>query len=264
MGNNDTRLYTQPLYYDLAFSFRDIPKEVACFEECIRRFSRIPVHRVLELACGPAPHLGELARRGFAYVGVDVSAEMLGYAAKRAAAGDTAVEFVQASMIDFALKEPADFVFVALGSLYARSTSELACHLASVSRALQPGGLYFLDWCIQFGGEATGQTGGESWQIERDGIRVRARVTAAPVDQVEQLLEETITLEVEDHGATRTLTTTDLKRAIYPQEMLRVIEARRDFSFVGWWNNWDLGSPLGQVKLRINRPIVILRREAAA
>ena len=240
MGDIDTRVYTQPQYYELAFSFRDIPKEVDCFEECIRRFARTPVHRVLELACGPAPHLAELTRRGFAYVGVDMSAEMLQYAANQPAAGDTAVKFVQASMIDFALKEPAHFVFVALGSLYARSTSDLACHLASVSRALQPGGLYFLDWCIQFGGEVTGQAGGECWQIERDGIRVRAQVTTAPVDRVEQLLEETITLEIEDHGRTRTLTTTGLKRAIYPQEFLRVIEARRDFSFVGWWNNWDL------------------------
>lgn len=264
MGYDEAQVYTQPLYYEVAFSFRDILKEADCFSECIRRFSRIPVHRVLELACGPAPHLAELARRGFAYVGVDVSAEMLEYAAQRAMAAGAATEFIQASMIDFTLKSPADFVFVALGSLYARSTPELGCHLDSVSRALQPGGLYFLDWCIQFGGEATGQAGGESWEIERDGIRVQARVTMAPVDQVEQLLEETITLQVEDHGKSCTLTTTDLKRAIYPQELLRVIETRRDFSFVGWWNNWDLNSPLAQVKLGIKRPIVVLRREAAA
>ena len=264
MGDNNERVYAQPLYYEVAFSFRDIPREVDCFEECIRRFSRIRVRRVLELACGPAPHLDELARRGFAYVGVDSSPEMLGYAARRATAAGTVAEFIQASMIDFALQEPADFAFVALGSLYAHSATELDCHLDSVSRALQPGGLYLLDWCVQFGGEATGQTGGESWEIDRNGIRVRARVTAAPVDQVAQLQEETITLEVEDHGRTRTLTTTDLKRVIYPQELLRLIEARRDFSFVGWWNDWDLSLPLDQVKLGINRPIVLLRREAAA
>ena len=100
MGYDEAQVYTQPLYYEVAFSFRDILKEADCFSECIRRFSRIPVHRVLELACGPAPHLAELARRGFAYVGVDVSAEMLEYAAQRAMAAGAATEFIQASMIE--------------------------------------------------------------------------------------------------------------------------------------------------------------------
>jgi hypothetical protein len=58
------------------------------------------------------------------------------------------------------------------------------------------------------------QTPSQSWLIECDRICVWARVTVAPVDQVEQLLKETIKIEVEDHCKTRMLSTTNLKRAI--------------------------------------------------
>lgn len=58
-------LYDHPKYYDIAFSYRDIPKEVDVFEECIRRFAKTPVKRMLELCCGPAPHMVELVKRGY-------------------------------------------------------------------------------------------------------------------------------------------------------------------------------------------------------
>lgn len=40
-------LYEKPYYYDVAFSFRDIRKEVGFFEQCIRKFSKIKVEKVL-------------------------------------------------------------------------------------------------------------------------------------------------------------------------------------------------------------------------
>ena len=59
-------LYANPKYYDLAFcSFRDTKHEVDVIEECIHRYSRIPVKRVLEIACGPSPNLKELVQRGY-------------------------------------------------------------------------------------------------------------------------------------------------------------------------------------------------------
>ena len=63
-------VYHNPRYYELAFSFRDIPAEVDVCEALIKQYSRIPVSQVLELGCGPAPYLEELARRGYTYVGL--------------------------------------------------------------------------------------------------------------------------------------------------------------------------------------------------
>ena len=59
-------------------------------------------------------------------------------------------KFHLASMIDFRLEEPVDFAFILLGSLYVSSTTELLSHFDAISRALKPGGLYLLDWCVQF------------------------------------------------------------------------------------------------------------------
>ena len=39
----------------VAFSYRDIKSEVDVFGECIRRYSKIPVRRILDIGCGSAP-----------------------------------------------------------------------------------------------------------------------------------------------------------------------------------------------------------------
>ena len=59
-------LYQHPKYYEIPFSYRDIGAEVDVFDDLIRQYSRIPVTRMLEVGCGPATHLPELNRRGYA------------------------------------------------------------------------------------------------------------------------------------------------------------------------------------------------------
>jgi len=47
--------YRYPEYYDIAFAVDDLAREVDFFEVAIAKFSRVPVQRVLEIACGTAP-----------------------------------------------------------------------------------------------------------------------------------------------------------------------------------------------------------------
>ena len=79
------------------------------------------------------------------------------------------------------------------------------------------------------------------------------------VKRVEQTFEETITLDIDDHGRQLSVVGQDVKRAIYPQEFLLFISGREDFDFVGWWNNWDFNQPLEEAR-RIDRPIALVRR----
>jgi len=243
-------------YYEIAFSFRDIPVEVNVFEVLIKQYSRIPVSRVLELGCGPAPHLEEFARRGYSYVGLDLSRPMLAYAQKKADTVQASASFQVASMIDFRLDDPVDFALNLLGSLYARNTTELLSHFDAVGRALKRGGLYLLDWCVQFA-PATKRT--ESWEMSRDDITVKTTYQVKPLNSVEQTVEETLTLEVEDAGTPVVLREVLVRRDIYPQEFLLLIASRGDFDFVGWWNNWDLTQPLDGTQT-INRPIIVVRK----
>lgn len=253
-----TGLYDHPQYYEIAFSFRDIPSEVDVFEECVNRFSRIPVTSLLELGCGNCPHMEELVKRGYQYSGLDLSKAMLEYSIEKAIRIGAEVNLIHADMIDFTLEKKVDFVYVLLGSLAANNTSELVTHFDSVAEALKKGGLYLLDWCIQFEPPG-GAEGKDSWEMEREGVKVKTTVSWKPVNRVEQTFEENITLEVDDHGKGFSIINKGIRRAIYPQEFLCFLSRSKHFEFVGWWNNWDLCQPLEQAE-RITRPITVVRR----
>ena len=102
-------LYDLPRYYDVAFSFRDLPREAQLFDECFRRFSKIRVTRVLELGSGSSPHLEEWEKRGIEYVGIDLSRIMLSYAKKKSRNLRMSATFLKADMINFSLKKRVDF-----------------------------------------------------------------------------------------------------------------------------------------------------------
>lgn len=251
-------LYDHPKYYEIAFSFRDIPAEVGVFEECFKHFSEIPVKSVLELGCGNAPHMEELIKRGYQYNGLDLSQAMLKYSREKASRIGAEAKLIHADMLDFTLDRKVDFVYVLLGSLCAKNTSELISHFDSVALVLKKGGLYLLDWCIQYDPpwESEGQS---SWEMERGDIKVKTTVSWKSINKAEQTFEETIVLEVDDNGKKLNITGTDIKRAIYPQEFLLFISTHKHFEFVGWWNKWNLRERLEQAE-KIARPIALIRR----
>src|SRR5215469_15497208 len=77
-------VYQRPQYYEIAFSFRDLPKEVDFFEAAIRKFSQVKVRSVFELGAGTCPYLDEWHQRGYRYFGLDASTEMIEFSRRRA------------------------------------------------------------------------------------------------------------------------------------------------------------------------------------
>jgi hypothetical protein len=73
----------------------------------------------------------------------------------------------------------------------------------------------------------------ESWERQQQGIHVKAKVQGRIIDPVEQRYEETIILEVADNEQTIRYSGTDIKRIIYPQEFLLLIQHYTNFEFVG-------------------------------
>jgi SAM-dependent methyltransferase len=251
-------VYEHPEYYDLAFSFRDFAKEVDVFEQCIERYSRIPVKRMLELASGTSPHLDELARRDYEYTGLDISQAMIDYSRKKAEALGVRSEFLRCDMRHFRLKPPVDFAYTMCGSLYTITTDDVMAHLRCVADALRSGGLYFLDWCVDFEWlDAPRQD--QKWSTERNGIGVRFDFTREIVDRASQLCLHRLRLEIDDHGRNLNLESVDRVRVIFPQELLLLVEKSRAFEFIGWWNKCDLDSPMEQAST-VDRPITLLRR----
>jgi SAM-dependent methyltransferase len=251
-------LYSYPMYYEIAFSFRDIKHEVDVFEDCISKYSRISVRRVLELGCGTAPHLNELTRRGYKYVGLDINEKMLRYARSKGEASRTNASFLQGDMRHFSLEEPVDFAYVMLGSLYAETTRDLNMHLESIGRVVKPGGLYFLDWCINFDWDSK-LPREQKWTIEQQGTRVDCQFISEVAERATQTCRNRLLAEVHDHGRTLHLGSTENTRTVFPQEFLLLIEKQRVFEFVGWWNNWNLAEPIEKAT-HIERPIALIRR----
>ncbi len=250
-------LYANPKYYEIAFSFRDIAKEVDVFQKCITQHSKIPVKSVLELGCGNSPHLLELLKRGYRYTGIDLSQEMLEFS-KNKISEEMLVKttFLHANMNDFKLNNKVDFAFTLLGSIYAKTTADLLSHFNCVAEILNTGGLYFLDWCVNF---APLSDTNESWTIEKDSITVSTEYSGKIINPVEQLYEENIVLNVSENGQNKIISLKETKRAIFPQEFLCVVNNIKSLEFIGWWNDWDLGQELGKAA-KINRPIIILRK----
>ncbi len=256
------RIYDHPLYYEIAFSFRNIGKEVDVFEQCIDHFSLIPVRTMVEFGCGPAPHMVELMRRGYAYIGMDLNRKMLDFAGAKATQVSLSPTLLNKNMIHFTLDSQVDFAFVLLGSLYAENSADLLSHFDSLATALRPGGIYLLDWCVQFDESLESS---DSWEIERDNIRTKTICSGRYTDPTGQILEEVIRIEVEDNGKNLTFEERYMKRLIYPQEFKLLIEKTRCFEFIGWWNDWNLDDPIGETESeisdrRINRPITVIRR----
>lgn len=253
-----SNVYDYPQYYEIAFSFRDIEAEVDVLEDCIRRFSKVPVKRVLELGCGNCPHTLALCGRGYSYIGIDLNPQMLEFSRRKTQPIRDKVQLMRADMNRFELDEPVDFVFIQVGSLFVTDDESIRSHFDSVANALRPGGLYFLDGCITFSEDLAGPDG-ITWELERDGIKVRTNVSWTAVNRARQLFNEKHTFDVDDNGKTVHVESTTLRRAIYPQEFLRIVDRHPAFEFVGWWHLWDLERPLDNIESP-DRAIALIRR----
>jgi SAM-dependent methyltransferase len=254
-------VYRHPLYYEVAFSFFDVRKQIDAFEAVIERFSKIRVKRFLDVACGPSLQLRELARRGYKTVGLDDAPEMLAYLVDRAKEERLRIETVQADMCAFTLKGKVDFAFVMMGSLVTDSDAKLLSHLDSVATTLRSGGLYFIqnetvDWT---------RMEEQKWTMERAGITVNATFSTCWKDVLNQIYTQKVILEVNDHGKTICLESEQDLKFVFPQEFRTLITFNGKFEFLGWWegteSTWFLDKPLEKAKTPSNYNMVLLRRK---
>lgn len=250
-------IYSFPQYYEIAYSYRDLKAEADVLEEAISKYSRIPVKTVLELACGNSPHMPELISRGYEYQGLDISPTMIEFSRAKAAELGSRPRFYQKDLTGFQLEESPDFIYILMGSLYVKNTAELLSHFRCVEKALKPGGLYFLDWCIDFSPLDYDQ---DRWVMRRGSITVETHYITRLHHAAEQLYKEEITFMIREKGRRRRLVHSGLRRAIFPQEFILAATKLNRLEFLGWWNDWDWDQPLRQGQKEIVRPIALLRR----
>jgi SAM-dependent methyltransferase len=141
--------YANARAYDIAFSDRDFVEECNFLEWCLQTHGRVAgsaAASFLELACGPARHAREFARRGWCAVALDLSPDMLDYACQGAKRDGVFLETVAADMADFALERPVALAANLMESLsHLVTNAQVVSHLRSVSRNLLPGGVFVIE-----------------------------------------------------------------------------------------------------------------------
>ncbi|MBM3243054.1 hypothetical protein FJZ31_42895 [Candidatus Poribacteria bacterium] len=159
----------------------------------------------------------------------------------------------------FSLETPVDFVYTMISSLYSITTDDLLSHFAAVANALNPGGLYFLDWYICFQWDEPSRDY-YSWTIERGEVKIFVEyLREAVIDRVAQIGKYKCSMDVLDNGKKVRLESVEVSRVVFPQEFLLLLEKSGKFEFIGWWNHWNFDAPVEKAE-HVSRPITVIRR----
>lgn len=167
--------------------------------------SRIPVHTVLDLACGTGTIACLLAQRGFEVTATDASEEMLTQAMQKAAALEKPPLFLLQSMPRLHLLEQVDAVVSTLDSLnYLTRVRDLQETFKKVYAALKPGGAFIFDVntpyklrrmdCQMYMDETE-----ESFCVWRTFFSEKTRICTYQVDLFRLLPDETWERDYEEH-----------------------------------------------------------------
>jgi SAM-dependent methyltransferase len=252
------RDYTVPRLYEIAFD-TNRKLEVDFLVHCFKRHARIPVSRVLDIACGTGPHLIRLADRGYQMSGLDLSSENIEFVRQRLAAKGQRGELIVGDMTDFRLERPADAAICMQDSQgHMLTNAKLLAHLRAVTRAVKRGGLYVFDRYMA--SSWTNPARSWSWSKRRGRLIVRASFSALnDVDPVSQIFRERMTLEAIENGTRRLYRQSHMSRMVFPQELKALVELAGGFEFVQWF----FGFKRHQVLDRAKHPlmmVVVLRR----
>lgn len=143
--------YRNARAYDIAFSDREFDIECDFLEWVIREYSKINTNgsdtkSFIELGCGPGRHAREMARRGWKSTALDISQEMIEFAAEEARREKLDIDPVVADMCDYKLSKPVALTATMMESISHLITNEqMISHFRAVARNTLPGGIYVIE-----------------------------------------------------------------------------------------------------------------------
>ena len=137
--------------YDLLYHDKDYEAECDLLEQVFHRYGSDPIQSILDLGCGTGNHALPLAQRGYQVTGVDLSADMLERAQRKAQASlSPAIRhlptFQQGDVRTLDLGQQFDAVLMMFAVLgYQLTNDNILASLRTIRRHLRPGGLFVGD-----------------------------------------------------------------------------------------------------------------------
>ena len=252
-----SQIYNQAKYYEIAFSFIDPKKQGDLFEEFIKKYSKLKVETVLDLACGTALQLREMARRKYKTIGLDSSFKMLEYLKNEAEKEKFEIETIKADMNNFQLKQKVDFAYIMMGSIvYTKNNTLFLSHLDSVASTLNSGGLYLIE-NLTFNWADPKFWKKQSWTMRRGKTKVKTIFQQIPKDLLLQKTIQTIKFEVDDDGKKFEFINEEELKIVSPEEFKLLVEKNGKFEFIGFFERYST-KPLKKIS---SDNIAILRRK---
>jgi len=226
-----TQIYNEPRYYEIAFSFVDVPKQIDLFELVVKKFGRKRTKNVLDICCGPSLQLPELARRGYFVAGLDANGQMLNYLEDKLVEQKAKHALYKQSMQDFTLNEKYDLAFCLMGSIhYLKSHQEYFSHLDCLAKAMKKGGLYIIENLPIFN-----RSGHGDWEVESEGLFIKTDYTTTVLNQIKQLMEHNFVMDIIKDGKKTTLKQRFITIFLGPQEFKLLVEQQGKFEFIGYF-----------------------------
>jgi SAM-dependent methyltransferase len=242
--------YSLPQIYDIAFDWRDVPGEVDfLLREAEKQLGR-KVTSALELACGPAYHTREMARRGVVSDGMDLSAEMVGYAQGLAAKEKLAARIMHGDMRNFRSDRTYDLVYILLVSFaHLLTNQDILDNLNCVADLLNDGGIYIISTAHPrdfYGDKPVSDRDETTWTMERDGIKVVTDWggTGEKYDPLTEIDEVTISYTVTQDGRTTRHDSPEKLRRLSFQTLRALFHLNGRLAFANLLGDLDQSVPL--------------------
>lgn len=167
--------YTLPEIYDIAFDFRDVSAEVDFLLEIASQHLGREVRSVMELACGPAYHTREMARRGLIADGLDLEPKMVRYTRGLVDRELLSSEIFCGDMRSFSSSKRYDLVYILMASFAQLETNQdIIDNFRCAADLLVPGGVYIISTAHprDFYGDEKKSTQTE-WEMTRGAVTVK-------------------------------------------------------------------------------------------
>jgi len=242
-----SRIYSLPLYYDIAFDFRHIPRQSDFLEEVFRDITGRELESILDLGCGPGYYVEEFAKRGKRSTGIDISPEMIEYARRKISGQHLTTELIVGDFLDFSLHDPVDMAILMLDSAsYILTNDSFIKHLECVASNLNHGGLYFIEFPHPADVIKGEQRLKNHWVTQRNGIVVETNwgFPSDRVDTISQVTQTTVSMRITDRGETFEERETSPQKFYMAQEILAIVRLSGVFEFINWYGDFKISQPL--------------------
>jgi hypothetical protein len=219
----------------------------------------------MELACGPAFHVREMARRGIISHGVDLSLEMVAHAGQQLKNLNLTGQVFHGDMRSFVAPQTYDVVYILLVSFaHLLSNQDILDNLTCAANMLNPGGIYIISTAHPrdfYGDKPVSDNVETSWTSERDGITVTTDWggSSQQYDPLTEIDEVTISYTVTENGKTSRYDCPEKLRRLSFQTLTALLRLNGRFAIANLLGDFDSSIPLTSDEESV-RMIVVARK----